>query len=111
MREYLGLSTIDNPKDGPMQDVHWPSGAFGYFPSYTLGALIAAQQWSAVERAIPDIGDQIARGDFTSINNWRRQNIWSAASTHSTMDILRQATGELLSARHFETHLKRRYLD
>lgn len=44
MRDYLGLSTIDNPADGPMQDVHWASGAFGYFPSYTLGAMMAAQQ-------------------------------------------------------------------
>ena len=43
-----------NSKDGPMQDVHWPSGAFGYFPSYTLGAMMAAQQWAAVERAVPD---------------------------------------------------------
>jgi carboxypeptidase Taq len=42
MTEYLGLATIDNARDGPMQDVHWPSGAFGYFPSYTLGALAAA---------------------------------------------------------------------
>ena len=51
MREYLGLSTAGNYKDGPMQDVHWPSGAFGYFPSYTLGAMMAAQQWAAVERS------------------------------------------------------------
>lgn len=111
MREYLGLSTIDNPRDGPMQDVHWPSGAFGYFPSYTLGALMAAQQWAAMERAIPDAGEQIARGDFAAINGWRRQHIWSVASTRGTMDILENATGEPLSARHFEEHLKRRYLE
>ena len=110
MRGYLGLSTIDNPKDGPMQDVHWPSGAFGYFPSYTLGALMAAQQWAAVERAIPDAGEQIARGDFAAINDWRRQNIWSKASTLSTPDLMREATGEALDARHFEEHLKKRYL-
>ncbi|MFO1121398.1 MAG: carboxypeptidase M32 [Hyphomicrobiales bacterium] len=110
MREYLGLSTIDNPKDGPMQDVHWPSGAFGYFPSYTLGALMAAQQRAAMERAIPDMGAQIARGDFSAINDWRRRNIWEKASTLPIPEILRQATGEPLSARHFEDHLKRRYL-
>ena len=50
MRDYLGLSTIDNPADGPMQDVHWPGGTFGYFPSYTLGAMMAAQQWAAMKR-------------------------------------------------------------
>ena len=53
MRDYLGLSTIDTPADGPMQDVHWPGGTFGYFPSYTLGAMMAAQQWAAIEREIP----------------------------------------------------------
>ena len=110
MREYLGLSTIDNPKDGPMQDVHWPSGAFGYFPSYTLGAMMAAQQWAAVERSIPGVGDQIARSDFAAINDWRRDHIWSKAATQSTPELMRQATGEPLSAKYFEAHLKKRYL-
>ncbi len=110
MRDYLGLSTIDNPKDGPMQDVHWPSGAFGYFPSYTLGAMMAAQQWAALSRARPTVGDDIRSGDFTAINNWRRKHIWSKASTLSTPELMQQATGEPLSARHFEAHLKERYL-
>jgi carboxypeptidase Taq len=110
MRDYLGLSTIDNPKDGPMQDVHWPSGAFGYFPSYTLGALIAAQLRAAMERDMPDLGAQISRGDFAAINDWRRRNIWQKASMASTDAILREATGEGLSARHFEDHVRRRYL-
>ena len=111
MREYLGLSTAGNYKDGPMQDVHWPSGAFGYFPSYTLGAMMAAQQWAAVERAVPGAGAQIAKGDFSGINAWRKANIWSKASTLSTPEIMRQATGEPLQAKYFEAHLKKRYLD
>ncbi len=53
MRDYLGISTIGDAKNGPMQDVHWPSGAFGYFPSYTLGAMMAAQQWAAIAMIIP----------------------------------------------------------
>ena len=111
MQEYLGLSTAGNYKDGPMQDVHWPSGAFGYFPSYTLGAMMAAQQWAAVERAIPDASAQVARGEFAAINAWRNENIWSKASMLSTPGIMEQATGEPLNARHFEAHLRRRYLD
>ncbi len=110
MTEYLGLSTAGNYKDGPMQDVHWPSAAFGYFPSYTLGAMMAAQQWAAVERQVPDADAQIARGDFTAINDWRRRNIWEKASTLSTPDIMREATGEPLRAKYFEAHLKARYL-
>lgn len=110
MQDYLGLSTAGNFKDGPMQDVHWPSGAFGYFPSYTLGAMMAAQQWAAVERAVPGASAQIAKGDFSAINAWRKENIWSKASMFSTPDIMRQATGEPLNAKYFEAHLRQRYL-
>ena len=110
MQDYLGLSTAGNYKDGPMQDVHWPSGAFGYFPSYTLGAMMAAQQWAAVARAIPDAAAQVARGDFAAINAWRKENIWSKASTLSTPEIMAQATGEPLNAKYFEAHLRQRYL-
>lgn len=110
MQEYLGLSTIDNPKDGPMQDVHWPSGAFGYFPSYTLGAIIAAQQWVAIEKAQPNVGEDVRNGRFVGLNDWRREHIWSQASRWSTPELLERATGEKLNARHFADHLRRRYL-
>ncbi len=109
MRDYLGLSTIDNPKDGPMQDVHWPSGAFGYFPSYTLGAMMAAQQWATIIKAHPNVNAEIAKGNFDTVNNWRRDNIWSVASTKSTPDIMTAATGEPLNAKHFIAHLEARY--
>lgn len=109
MTEYLGLSTIDNPKDGPLQDVHWPAGLFGYFPSYTLGALIAAQQWAAIEKALPDIRSQIAKGDFAAVNQWRRENIWLQASRYSTPDLLTRSTGQPLNPDLFITHLKKRY--
>lgn len=109
MQESLELSTIDDPQNGPMQDVHWPSGAFGYFPSYTLGALMAAQQWAAILKTNPDIDAQIAAGDFGSVNAWRRDNIWSKASTASTPEILKQATGEELNPGYFIAHLKARY--
>lgn len=110
MVEYLGLSTIDNIADGPMQDVHWPAGLFGYFPSYALGAMTAAQQWATMAKQMPDIGDNIRRGDFEPLNAWRRENIWHKASTASTPEIIEAATGEPLNAEHFKQHLKSRYL-
>ena len=110
MRAYFGLSTIDNPKDGPMQDVHWPSGAFGYFPSYTLGAMIAAQQWAAVARTNPTVENDVRRGDFSGLNRWRRDHIWSRGSTVSSVELMRESTGEELTATYFKNHLKRRYL-
>jgi len=109
MQAYLVLSTLDNPADGPMQDVHWPGAAFGYFPSYTLGAMMAAQQWAALSKKHPDIDDEIAAGSFDTVNAWRRDNIWSQASRWSTPDLLKRATGERLNARYFTEHLRGRY--
>jgi carboxypeptidase Taq len=111
MRDYLGLATLDNPKDGPLQDVHWPSGAFGYFPSYTLGALIAAQLWAALERDHPAAREDMRHGRFVALNDWRREKVWSQGSRWSTPELLKRATGEALSARPFMSHLKRRYLE
>lgn len=111
MREYLGLSTIDSMKDGPMQDVHWPSGAFGYFPSYTLGAMMAAQQWAAIELQHPNVTRDIAKGNFKTVNDWRRKNVWQRGSFVSTPGLMREATGEPLNAKYFIAHLKKRYLD
>jgi carboxypeptidase Taq len=110
MVAYLGLETRDNYRDGPMQDVHWPSGAFGYFPSYTLGAMIGAQLWSAMEKDIPSLRDEVRHGRFVDINAWRRDKIWSQGSRYSTPDLLVRATGEKLNAAHFEAHLRQRYL-
>jgi carboxypeptidase Taq len=111
MREYLGLATLDNPKDGPMQDVHWPAGAFGYFPSYTLGALIAAQIMAAMERDMPSVRADIAAGHFDDITQWRRDRIWQVASRKSIGEIIANATGEALDPQYFLNHLERRYLN
>ncbi|MBO6539683.1 MAG: carboxypeptidase M32 [Rhizobiaceae bacterium] len=109
MTEYLGLSTIDDPANGPMQDVHWPSGAIGYFPSYTLGAMIAAQQWAAITRKMPDAEAQMEKGHFDALNDWRREHVWTQASRFSTPELIERATGEPLNAAHFRAHLEERY--
>ena len=109
MKAFLGLSTIDMPADGPMQDVHWPSGAFGYFPSYTLGAMIAAQQWAAIEREHPNVEEDFAHGRFEAVNEWRRERIWSQGARWPTPELIERATGEPLNADHFRRHLERRY--
>ena len=109
MQAYLGLSTIDTPADGPMQDVHWPSAAFGYFPSYTLGAMIAAQQWAAITRENAAVEKDFAEGRFDAVNDWRRENIWLQGSRWSTPELIERATGEPLNAEHFRRHLEARY--
>ncbi len=110
MQQYLGLSTADNMRDGPMQDVHWPAGLFGYFPSYTLGAMMAAQQWAAMEKDLPEAEADLARGDFSAINDWRQQKIWQHGARYSTPELMIRATGEALNPDYFISHLKRRYL-
>lgn len=110
MRSLLSLSTLGNDRDGCMQDVHWPSGAFGYFPLYTLGAIAAAQLYHHACVALPQIPRQIARGNFGPLNSWLREHIWTRASSVSTQQLLTDATGETLSSRYFINHLKRRYL-
>src|SRR5690606_14855031 len=74
MQRLLGISTLGNDKNGCMQDIHWPYGMMGYFPTYTLGALMAAQLMAAVRQQYPDIDAQIAKGNLTSIADFMRQN-------------------------------------
>ena len=109
LKSSLGLSVIDDPANGPMQDVHWSGGMFGYFPSYTLGAMMAAQQRAAMERDLPDMEEDVRKGDFSRINGWRSEKIWLQASNRSTPELMTFATGEPLNASYFETHLRTRY--
>lgn len=111
MQALLHLRTGDDYRDGCMQDVHWPGGAFGYFPSYTLGALTAAQLFAAAERKHPALQEEIARGEFAALNAFLQDAIWSQASALTATELLVRATGEPLDARYFEEHLRRRYLN
>jgi carboxypeptidase Taq len=110
MRSWLGLSTTGNYRDGCMQDIHWTDGGFGYFPSYTLGAMYAAQLFHAARKALPDLDAAIAAGDFSALFDWLRQNIWQHGSRFTTAQLIENATGEALNSRYFRQHLTARYL-
>lgn len=110
METLLGLDTRGNYKDGCLQDVHWSGGAFGYFPSYTLGAMYAAQWFATMRRATPDLDSHIASGDFSPVFDWLKINVWSQASRWETPELVRRASGEPLNPAHFRAHLERRYL-
>jgi len=110
MQQYLGLSTKGNDALGCMQDIHWTDGSFGYFPSYTLGAMYAAQFAGAIERDIGNIGDLIASDDgLPQIFNWLKANVWEKASLLSTEALIQQATGEQLNTQWFRRYLEQRY--
>jgi carboxypeptidase Taq len=110
MRRLLEISTGDDHRNGCMQDVHWAAAAFGYFPTYTLGAMTAAQLYRAALRDVPSIPGELQRGDFTGLDGWLREKVWSRASSSTTDGLLMQATGEPLGARPFLEHLRERYL-
>lgn len=109
MKASLGLSTKDNYKNGCMQDIHWTDGSFGYFPSYTLGAMYAAQYKATMTNTV-DFDAAIQSGDLSPIFQWLSDNIWSQASLHTTDELVKRATGETLNAVHFRKHLEGRYL-
>jgi carboxypeptidase Taq len=110
MMELLGLDTRGNFKDGPLQDVHWPSGILGYFPCYSLGAMYAAQWFSAIRRSLPDLDGRIASGELAPAFDWLRDHIWTQASRWTTDELALRASGETLNPAHFKAHLERRYL-
>ncbi len=111
MQARLGLGTEGNDKDGCMQDVHWPSGAFGYFPTYTVGAMIAAQLAARLREDLPDWSGQWQRGELGPTRDWLHERIWTQGSRRPMKALVEAATGQPLSADAYLTHLRRRYLD
>lgn len=109
MQQLLGI-VPRNDAEGCLQDIHWYDGAWGYFPTYTLGAMTAAQLFAAAEKAHPRLRVELAKGDFSALVRWLRDNIHSKASSRSTRELLIEATGRPLDAGVFKAHLKQRYL-
>ena len=110
MQELIGVTPPDY-RDGCLQDIHWMDGTFGYFPTYTLGAMSAAQLFDAATTAVPEIMDGIGRGEFGPLLAWLRENVHRWGSFHSTDELLAEATGRPLDADVFRRHLERRYLE
>lgn len=109
MKERLGIVSPDFSK-GCMQDVHWPVGAIGYFPAYTLGAMIAAQLFAAATRDCPNIKPEIRKGNFKPLRQWLLDNVHSKGSLLPAEEMLKQATGEGLNAKYYLDYLKKSYL-
>lgn len=106
----LGVRPPDD-RHGCLQDIHWYDGAFGYFPTYTMGALAAAQLFAAARLVIADLDVKIAKGDFTPLLVWLRENVHGLGSFQDTDAVLRGATGEDLGEKAFLDHIRARYLD
>ena len=106
----LGITPPDDAQ-GCLQDIHWYDGAFGYFPSYTLGAMSAAQLMQAAREQVDGLDDAFARGDLGPLLTWLRIHVHGLGSRFDFNAILRGATGRGLDPLAFQTHLRRRYLN
>jgi len=109
MERLLGVTPPDD-RDGCLQDIHWYDGAWGYFPTYTLGAMTAAQLFDAGVRARPEIPGALARGDFAPLMGWLGEHVHSRGSLMTGEVLLTQATGRPLDPEVFKQHLAVRYL-
>jgi carboxypeptidase Taq len=105
MRQYLGLTPPDDAR-GCLQDIHWSGGAIGYFPTYTLGNLYAAQFFEQASHDLGDIPSQFARGDFAPLLGWLHENIHRHGKRYRAGDLVQRITGKPLSAEPLLRHLK-----
>jgi carboxypeptidase Taq len=109
MRSLLSIVPPDDAK-GCLQDIHWYDGTVGYFPSYTLGAMAAAQLMATAGRDVPGLDSALARGDLGPLVNWLRPNVHAMGNLLGFNDLLEAATGKPLDPADFEAHLTARYL-
>ena len=108
-RALLGLTPPDDAR-GCLQDIHWYDGAFGYFPSYTLGAMAAAQLMRAARAAVPGLDAALGRGALAPLMGWLAAHVHGQGSRLGFQDLLRAATGKPLDPGDFTAHLTARYL-
>lgn len=109
MEEVLGIIP-EKVEEGPLQDVHWFVGKFGYFPSYALGHMIAAQLFSVMRQEMDGIYDDIAEGDFSRISDWLKTHIHAKGRLMSTRDLIRDVCKSDVDPRVLVQHLRNRYL-
>jgi len=107
-RQYLGVE-VESDADGVLQDIHWSHGSFGYFPTYTIGNLAAAQIWEAYKRYDPDFSQTIGAGNLDAVQAWLVREIHAHGSVYLPQDLLKRVTGAPLSAQPFLAYLEKKF--
>jgi carboxypeptidase Taq len=108
MEQYLGVRP-SNHAEGVLQDVHWPHGMFGYFPTYTFGNLYAAQLNAAIRKDMPDLDRRVAQGEFAPILEWMRQKVHRHGSLYPPTELIRRITGQGISTGPLLDYLRRKF--
>jgi carboxypeptidase Taq len=104
IRTDLGMEVPDDRR-GCLQDIHWALGAIGYFPTYTLGNLYAAQLWESIVEAMPALDDQMRHGEFSGLLGWLRENVHRFGQQYSAAELCERATGSAVGAEPFIRYL------
>lgn len=106
--EYLGVK-IENDSEGVMQDTHWASGLYGYFPTYALGNIYSGQILEAMEKDLPDWKKRLAAGNFQDIKQWLTKNVHSYGNLYDPADLIRKITGKELTVKPYLNYLTQKY--
>lgn len=110
MREYLGIAPRNN-REGVLQDIHWAFGGMGYFPTYALGNLVSAQIWETIMKDIPDLENQIERGEFSGLLGWLREKIHRHGMKFPPQELVKKVTGSTITPLPYLRYLKRKFGD
>jgi carboxypeptidase Taq len=108
MRESLGI-VPDNDAKGVLQDIHWADGLFGYFPTYALGNVIAAQLWEKINLDHPDLQAQLELGDFSVLLKWLRKNIHRHGAKFEPQELLQRVTGSKIDPKPYIQYLESKF--
>ncbi|UVI27714.1 carboxypeptidase M32 [Paenibacillus spongiae] len=109
-KEYLGI-TPENDSEGVLQDVHWSGGAFGYFPSYSLGNMYAAQITDQMEKELPDMWELVGKGNLHPLKDWLTDKVYKYGMLRTPSELITDITGKPLDPDHLVTYLERKYKD
>jgi carboxypeptidase Taq len=109
-KKYLGI-IVTNDKQGCLQDVHWSHGSFGYFATYSIGSLYAAQLFESIMKTNPLCKEDIKKGNYQPVLNWLKQHIYQYGRYYNSEELCRKATGENLNSQYFIDHVTRKYSD
>jgi carboxypeptidase Taq len=103
--ELMGIA-VPNDAVGVLQDAHWSGGGFGYFPTYLLGTVLSVQIWEKVRTALPDVDEQIARGEFAPLHDWLRERIYSLGRKLTPAETIERAVGGPISPEPYLAYLR-----
>ena len=108
MEQYLGIRPPDDAR-GVLQDIHWSCGLLGYFPTYALGNLYAAQFFHQAHQDLPDLEAQIAQGTLAPLKTWLNEKIHTRGSRATASELVEEVTGAKLSADYFIAYLQEKF--